>query len=280
MTSLELDRYARWLNQRKILGSGSKFNWTWIQTHMPEWQVRLLYDRPIADDFPEPIGPQPEQIRLLTYIALANGCKGLGFWTDRFLADSRQGRDRLLQMAHAESRNRNARTAADGHDRGDSLDSIFAPIDQGGALRTTGKGLLALPIWLGSGEVRSAARRRSGLEVLDPGRAHGMEPWEITPVRVQSLQNQMKLTPDGTEITLNEFDLTAAIVFTSDFEPDGLLAAWQKYTKRAGKFAAAWACVLAEEQMKKVLITHKRLEQLSPPVYDARRLIHEAENGG
>ena len=49
--------------------------------------------------FDEPIGPQPEQIRLLTYLALAAGCKGLGFWSDRFLADSHQGRDRLLALA-------------------------------------------------------------------------------------------------------------------------------------------------------------------------------------
>ena len=49
--------------------------------------------------FAEPIGPQPEQIRLLTYTALGAGCRGLGFWSDRFLADSHTGRDRLLQLA-------------------------------------------------------------------------------------------------------------------------------------------------------------------------------------
>ena len=278
MTSLELDRYARWLNQRKILGSGSKFNWTWIQTHMPEWQVRLLYDRPIADDFPEPIGPQPEQIRLLTYIAIANGCKGLGFWTDRFLADSRQGRDRLLQMALLNQEIEMLEPLL--MDTTGEIRWIQSshPSIKVALLRTTGKGLLALPIWLGSGAQYVPPQGAvQGLKFSIPVVPDGMEPWEITPVRVQSLQNQMKLTPEGTEITLNEFDLTAAIVFTSDIEPDGLLAAWQKYTKRAGKFAASWACDLAEEQMKKVLVTHKRLEQVAPPVYDARRLIHEAE---
>ena len=35
--------------------------------------------------FQEPVGPLPEQIRLLTYTALGSGCKGLGSWSDRFL---------------------------------------------------------------------------------------------------------------------------------------------------------------------------------------------------
>ena len=36
----------------------------------------------------EPIGPQPEQIRLLTYLGLAAGCRGLAFSSDRFLEDN------------------------------------------------------------------------------------------------------------------------------------------------------------------------------------------------
>src|SRR5204863_4192083 len=81
--------------------------WTWVQTHLPDWFTTLVYDRKsdaggnpmTAGDYTEPIGPQPEQIRLLTYTALAAGCRGIGFWSDRFLADSHQGRDRLLSLA-------------------------------------------------------------------------------------------------------------------------------------------------------------------------------------
>ena len=75
------------------------FTWTWIQTHLPDWFTTLAYEKPAALGFNEPAGPQPEQIRLLTYTAIASGCRGLGFWSDRFLADSHTGRDRLLQMA-------------------------------------------------------------------------------------------------------------------------------------------------------------------------------------
>jgi hypothetical protein len=278
LTSLELDRYGQWLNQRQILASGSRFTWTWIQTHIPDWQIQLLYDKPPREQFSEPIGPQPEQIRLLTYLALANGCKALGFWSDRFLADSHQGRDRLLQLALLNQEIEMLEPL---------LLNLIEPVRwvpsshpavKVAILRTTGKGILALPIWLGAGAQyvppQSAVQ---GLSFSVPLVPDGSEPWEVSPVRVQSLQNQIRVTPEGTQVTLPEFDLTAAVVFTSDTGPDGLLAAWQKHTRRVGRFAAAWACELAEEQFKKVTTTHARLEKMAPPVENAALLLHEAE---
>src|SRR5437868_13968427 len=99
MTGLELPKYREWLNQRRLLAQPDTFLWTWIQTHLPDWYANLVYEQGSDAAFKEPIGPQPEQVRLLTYIALSAGCRGLGFWSDRFLADSHQGRARLLAMA-------------------------------------------------------------------------------------------------------------------------------------------------------------------------------------
>jgi len=278
LTTLDLDKYSQWLAQRRILASGAKFHWTWIQTHIPDSQFRLLYDRPSADGCPDPVGPQPEQIRLLTYLALASGCKGLGFWSDRFLADSHQGKDRLLQLAML---NKEVEMLAplllnlSGDVRwvGSSNPAVKVAI-----LRTTGKGLLALPIWLGGGaQFVPPQAAVPGLTFTIPLVPDGSEPWEITPVRIQSLQNQVKQGPDGLQITLPEFDLTAAVVFTSDNAPDGLLAAWQKKTREFGPFAAAWAVEIAEEQLKKVLKTQDRLDVLAPPVEQADMWLKEAE---
>jgi hypothetical protein len=278
MTSLELDRYGQWLAQRQILAAGSKFTWTWIQTHIPDWQVRLLYDRPIGDKFPEPIGPQPEQIRLLTYLAIANGCKGLGFWSDRFLADSHQGRDRLLQLALLNQEIELLEPLLlnlTGEVRwiNSSHSSVKVAI-----LRTNGKGVLALPIWLGTGAQYVPPQGSvQGLTFTVPLVPDGAEPWEISPVRIQSLQNQIKLTPEGTQVTLADFDLTAAVAFTSDTAPDGLLAAWQKKVRNIGGLAAQWACDLAEQQLRKVVQTQKRLAESAPPIEDAPGWIREAE---
>src|SRR5262249_48642099 len=85
MTSLELTQYYTWLAQRHNLANPGTFMWTWVQTHLPEWHTNLVYGRPGTASFEEPVGPLPEQIRLLTYTAVASGCRGLGFWSDRFL---------------------------------------------------------------------------------------------------------------------------------------------------------------------------------------------------
>ena len=278
MTSLELDQYSRWLGQRKILASGSKFHWTWIQTHIPEWQTKLLYDKGYADGFTEPIGPQPEQIRLLTYLALASGYKGIGYWSDKFLADSHQGRDRLLQIALLNQEiemleplllhlNDDIRWVPS------SNKNVLVAI-----LRTNGKGVLALPIWLGGGAQyvppQGAIQNLSFVVPLVPD---GAEPWEISPVRVQSLQNQLKQTPEGTQVTIPEFDLTAAVVFTSDNSKDGLVAMWQKHTRRISRYAASWAVEMADEEFRKVTKIHERLAEVSPPLEEARLLLRNAE---
>src|SRR5262249_2591482 len=100
LTTLELNNYREWLEQRRRLANPGAFTWTWIQTHLPDWHTYLLYNQSGAAAFSEPVGPQSDQVRLLTYTALAAGCRGLGFWSDRSLADSHFGRDRLLCLAN------------------------------------------------------------------------------------------------------------------------------------------------------------------------------------
>src|SRR5262249_19498107 len=86
MTGLGLSRYKEWREQRGKLARPGTFTWSWVQTHAPDWYTELVYDREPSAVFDEPIGPQPEQVRLLTYISLATGSKGIGFWSDPFLA--------------------------------------------------------------------------------------------------------------------------------------------------------------------------------------------------
>ncbi len=277
-TSLELDQYSRWLTQRKILSSGSKFQWTWIQTHLPEWQTKLLYGKTYADGFTEPIGPQPEQIRLLTYLALASGNKGIGFWSDKFLADSHQGRDRLLQIALLNQEIEMLEPLLLNLNGDVRWVKSSNPNVQVAVLQTNGKGVLALPIWLGGGAQYVPPQGAvSNLTFTVPLVPDGAEPWELSPVRVQSLQNQLKQVPEGVQVTLPEFDLTAAVVFTSDNSKDGLVAMWQKHTRRVSRFAASWAVEMADEEFRKVAKTQDRLNEVAPPLAEAPMLLRNAE---
>ena len=99
-TSLDMTKYRDWLIQRHTLTATSRATfWTWVQNHLPDWYIENVLEQKSTDPFTDPIGPHPEQVRVMAYIAIAAGCRGLGFWSDRFLADSHHGRDRLQGMA-------------------------------------------------------------------------------------------------------------------------------------------------------------------------------------
>jgi hypothetical protein len=277
-TSLDLDKYGRWVNQRKNLAIGTRFYWTWIQTHIPDWQFQLMYDRPSPDGCPDPIGPQPEQIRLLTYLAIANGCKALGFWSDKYLADAYQGRERLFQLAILNREIQMLEPLLLNLTGDVEWVASSNPAVKVAVLRTSGKGVLAIPIWLGAGAQFVAPQAAvNGLTFAVPRVPDGSEPWEITPARVQSLQPSVKLVPEGMQVTIPEFDLTAAVAFVADTEPDGLLAAWQRKTREIGPRVAQWSIDLAEDEFRKVVKTHERLATIAPPVDEARLWICQAE---
>ncbi|TMQ33126.1 MAG: hypothetical protein E6K70_14830 [Planctomycetota bacterium] len=154
MTGLEIGQYRRWLNQRRLRAREGVFLWTWVQTHLPDWYTALVYKRPSMAGFDEPVGPQPEQIQLLTFAAISAGCRGIGFWSDRFLADSHQGRDRLLTLGLLNLQLKMLEPlleTADNPARDDfSWIATSHPDVRAGVLRTK-YGLLVMPMWVGKG---------------------------------------------------------------------------------------------------------------------------------
>ncbi|MCE9532710.1 MAG: hypothetical protein K8T89_16560, partial [Planctomycetes bacterium] len=227
LTSLELTKYRDWLAQRRRLTVGNALHWTWIQTHIPEWQMQMLSNRKGSEALTEPIGPQPEQIRLLTYLGLAAGCRGLAFSSDRFLADSHQGRDRLLMMALLNQEIQMLEPLLLTLRETPTWIETSHPDVKAAVLRSE-KGVLILPIWLGGGAQYVPPQGAiANLSMVVPLVPDGSQPWEISPTRVQSLQNLSERKLGGTRIVIPEFDLTSAIVFTNDLSPNGLVVKWQ-----------------------------------------------------
>jgi len=278
-TSLDMGRYADWLAQRKALTSPGKLMWTWIQTHLPEWLIKLQTGDANTEKFAEPIGPHPEQIRVLTYLALAAGYRGIGYWSDQFLADSHHGRDRLLEIAmlNAEmellepvllAAHEPARWAPTGHP------SVKVAIIRGP------KEIIVLPIWLGTNtQFCPEQATMPALTIKVEAVPDGATPWQITPAGVDEIKD-VKRVPGGTEIVIREFDTTAAIVFTSDLGPTGKVVRWQDNTRhKLARTAANWAREQAVAQFNKTLITHKNIVAAGgPDVREAADLLKESKS--
>ncbi len=271
MTGLELAQYRDWLNQRRLLGRPDAYLWTWVQTHLPDWYTALVHDRPGSAGFDEPIGPQPEQIRLLTYIALSAGAKGLGFWSDRFLADSHQGRDRLLTLALLNLELRMLEpllvTAGSPEWIDTSIPEVKAVV-----LRAE-RGLLVLPMWLGKGSQfvpgQAAATK---LTLTVPQAPASTQVWLVSPGEVRSLRTER--VPGGTKITLPEFSLTAAVVFTADTT---LVERFQDQVRQTQHIATQWSYDLAVEELRKVARVNAELEQLGHAQRDGAKLLEDAQ---
>lgn len=276
-TSLDLMRYYQWLDQRKQLAGERPVFWTWVQNHVPDWYLSTVLEKKGTDPFADPIGPHPEQVRLLAYISVAAGARGLGFWSDRFLSDAHHGRGRLQGAAilNAELEMLAPVLMAPRRDVSPLLPTNNPNVKA--ALIHTARGALLLPIWFGTGSqfVPEQGALRA-LSLVVPLVEDGAEPWRVTPAGIESLQPFAKKVPGGTELTIPEFDLVTPIVFTGDRTPNGLVVWWQDYARKYGRLAARWALDLAAEEYDKVKLVHDKLAALGSTVRGADDLLKSA----
>ncbi|HLW66927.1 MAG TPA: hypothetical protein VKS79_16550 [Gemmataceae bacterium] len=275
VTSLELTKYRDWLVQRRLLARPGAFTWTWVQTHWTDEYTQLAFNKPAEAVFEEPIGPQPEQIRLLTYIALCSGCRGIGYWSDHFLADTHHGQERLLEVALLNLEMQMLEPAL--------LAQIKSPfwIDTShphvkAAVLFTDKGLLVIPIWLGGGaQYVSGQSATKSLSITIPQVPLTSEPWEVRPGIVRSINNP-KRVPGGVQITIPEFDLCTAVVFTGDNNKDGLLVWWQDQCRQTAPAAADWTIQLARAELAKIQPVEEQLQKIAPALKDTDNLLGDA----
>jgi hypothetical protein len=280
MTTLELPKYRDWLTMRRNLANPDAYVWTWIQNHVPDSHTQLLYERGGNAGFAEPVGPQPEQLRLLTYTALAAGVRGLGFWSDRWLADSHQGRDRLLMCGilnqELDMLEPLLLTAA-----GDPQWIETSSKDVRAAVFQTGKGILVLPMWHGAGaQFVPGQAAVSKLTITVPQVPQTLQCWEVTPGEVRSLRAER--VPGGSKVTIPEFGLTTALVFTAD---TNLIVRFQEMAKSRRQLAAQWTYDMAVYELQKAVAIEKELQaqghtlpDSAALIYDAQRRLDEAKN--
>lgn len=276
-TSLELTGYRNWLEQRRALTAPGKLSWTNIQTHLPEWYQAAVFGKTNCEKFDQPVGPHPEQIRLLTYLAVASGYRGLTYWSDRFLSDACHGQPRLLEIALLNVEM-------------ELLEPLLLAAQEPATPRPTtdpnvtayvlnaGKDTVVLPIWVGSGtQFVPDQMTNPSLSITIPRIPDGATAWRISAAGVEEIKD-IKKQSDGTKIDL-EFDTTAAIVLTTDMSYKGRINRWQENTRhKFARTAAYWARQQAWAQYTKTAEVHKLiLAAGGPDIPDALKLFKQSE---
>jgi hypothetical protein len=284
LTSMELAAYREWLMQRRKLLPADAYCWTWIQTHLPDWFMTTAYER-TTGKFDEPIGPQPEQIRLLTYLALGCGYRGLGYWSDRFLADSHMGRDRLLGLALLNQELRMLEPLLVTVNSEPQWIPGLYPISIGpdqpnpnvmAAVLRCDKAVLVLPVWVGAGSQYVPPQGHVPvLKLKVPLVPENYTAWEVSPGRFRSYPSKPVL--GGKEILIEDFSLTSAIVFTSDMVQRGsLVPRFQEIQRAMRKDAAQWTYDEAQEEIVKVARVHEELKKMGKKLNDGDQLLNTA----
>jgi hypothetical protein len=271
MTSLELSAYRDWLMARRRL-SEPAYTWTWIQTHVPDWFVNLARLAKDGENFTEPIGPHPEQIRLLTYCALGAGYRGVAFWSDKFLADSHQGRDRLLAMALLNQELRLLEPLLVSSTTPEWVDTSRPEVKA--AVFRGPDGILVLPMWLGVGSQFVPGQAASPeLVITVPGVPNTATAWEVSPGRMQAYAITREVA--GSQVRLKNFSLTSAILFTSDLQPNGLVVRLQDRQRGMVRLAAQYLHDQAKEELVKVEKIDGELNQLGHPLQGSADLLKQ-----
>jgi hypothetical protein len=271
LTGMELTSYRDWLTQRRQLAQPGAFCWTWVQTHVPDWFLTMAYEHETGGAFTEPLGPQAEQIRLMAYTAVGSGYRGLGFWSDRFLADSHTGRDRLLALALLNQEIKMLEPIlVEG--REPTWIDTSRPEVKAAVIRTK-QAVLVLPMWIGGGAQYVPGQDAvPELSISVPMVPQSWGAWEVSPAQVRALKTQRVL--GATRISLHDFSMTAAVVITNDL--NGTVVQLQNQQRQFAPSAAQWAHDQAAEELAKVEQVAGELEQMGHKLPDGAELLQKA----
>jgi hypothetical protein len=237
----ELMESMAFLNQRRLLTALSKLGalyWAWIPVSAP----RIVRENIWGDDVPPAWGRprvQPEQIRLMTYLALACGYRGLGFLGDADLTRP-AGQANLIELAFLNEEidlfeSILARSAdpiptynvfdpdpSDLPPPGSPVGYRVRPTKElpprptllASAISVERKGALLLVADYAANAQYQPPQMASHNLLIRPALPESAQAYEISPGEVKVL-DRMRV-PHGTQITLPEFSTTTMILCTTD----------------------------------------------------------------
>ncbi len=140
------------------------------------------------------------------------------------------------------------------------------------AMIRTDYGLLLLPVWLSeSGQFVPDQMDAHDATIVVHGVEESAAAWEITTTGIQSLDT--KRVTGGHQITLRQFDMTSAVIFTSDRQ---LIERLRQKMNTLSQASAQVMLELAQAKLKRVIAVDKELHSLGVPQPDAIRLLAAA----
>src|SRR5207253_3672533 len=133
-----------------------------------------------------------------------------------------------------------------------------------------------LPIWVEQGsQFVPGQAAAANLSLTIPQVPLGTQVWQISPGHVRCL------TPErivgGTRVTIPEFGLTTALLFTSEIGQKGIIADLQDQERQAGPLTAQWSIQLGEEEIAKVSKIHEQLVRAGHSIPGSEKLMEDAK---
>ena len=304
-TSLDYLRYRDWLADRQLAARSGSFMWTWIETEYPPELVAARQARQLMQPVME-----PEQLRLQTFAALSSGVRGLGFLSTQGLFHEGVGAAetrlvlKLLQFelkllepwlatgapvgnvkfqilrpstprSSTVTATRKPLVAAVGH-------LVPAPAGQpatdssfiSGTLLEADCGTLLLGTWFENDSQFVPGRLAANdVQIVVPGIKETAKFWEVTTTEIRPLVSDRNAVPGGTLIRLPQFELTTAIVISSDLSLGDDL---RRQMREIQDESATCVVQLARAKLKRVAGVVEQLQSLGRAQPDVDRMLKKA----
>jgi hypothetical protein len=207
-TSLELTDYGAWLRSRSSLARPGTPFWTAVQTQL--WPITREQQR-LVGGASAPAEVDCESVRLLTYIALTAGARGIEFQSDRPLAAAPPELRLTLALLNTELELMEPWATVGGNI---SLATSTDPQVVGLVIQTDRARLLVMMRLASGSQHVPRPMATAPASIVVPGVPESHEVYELTPVGLRPINH--KRVTGGTQITIDEFQLTALVLLTPD----------------------------------------------------------------
>ncbi len=275
-SSLELNDYAEWIRRRPRLALPGTPTWALVQTEPSIELEQQLVALDLAGS--ARVSVAGEQIRLLAFLAVAAGSRGLVF-ESRTRLDAPDPATRLRAMT-LERINLDLALMAGWAASGDAVAKALTnqPEVTATAIRA-GRSHLLMPMWSGRGSQFVPGQAAGhGVALVVPGVPEDSAAYRIAPGRLEPLRPER--VAGGKQVLLSEFGMTDLVLLGHD---PLLVAHLSRATAAVGSRASALSRDMATRKMQAVEETANHLApDLVPPqagqwLGEARKEIQQCD---